>query len=333
MKLIGLSCGRKNGNSEMLLKESMMAAQEVADIEVEIIRLLDFDLNPCTGCESCTLSMMQGGDGLCRVHKGKDDMFMLRDKFVEADGMIIAAPVFCLTAPGHLKVMHERFLGYGPEFLMSVFESSKIKPKIGATIAVGGTDWTHPALPLMNIPLFMLQYSVVDQLLVNWVARPGHVLLKDEEMAKARRLGQRVGSSMGKPVEELRYLGDDPGVCPMCHSNMMMLSKKRQVVCPICDITGELSIENDEVVVSFSPEAIRHGRWFDDSMRGHFGDVLRQHKIFNERKAEVKEKGKKYRNYAPYLKAKAATTTDEDEDGDDSIAWAEALQPAAQSVS
>ena len=328
MKLIGLSCGRKNGNGEILLKEALMAAQEVADVEVEIIRLLDMDLLPCTGCESCTLSMMKGGDGLCGVHQGKDDMFLLRDKFAQADGMIISAPVFCLTAPGHLKVMNERFLGFGPQFLMSVFESARKSPKIGATIAVGGTDWTHPALPLMNIPLFMLQYTVVDQLLVNWVARPGHVLLKDEEMAKARVLGLRVGSSMGKPARELRYLGDDPGVCPMCHCNMMMLHKKRQVVCPICDITGELSIENDEIVVNFTEAAISHGRWVDHSMQGHFGDVERQHRIYTERLAEVKAKGRKYRKYSPYMAIPKAKTADAEEDGgEDSTAWLEALQP------
>ena len=134
MKLLGLSCGRKNGNGELLLKEALMAAEETADLRGEILRLQDFEIRPCTGCESCTLSMMRGGDGLCRVHQGKDDMGFLKSRLDEADGMIIAAPVYCLTAPAQLKMMHERFLGLGPQFLMSVFERASRTPKIGATI-------------------------------------------------------------------------------------------------------------------------------------------------------------------------------------------------------
>jgi len=36
-KIVGLSCGRKNGNSEVLLKEALMVAEELG-IATEIIR-------------------------------------------------------------------------------------------------------------------------------------------------------------------------------------------------------------------------------------------------------------------------------------------------------
>ncbi len=333
MKLIGLSCGRKNGNGEILLKEALMAAQAEGDIQTEIVRLLELEIRPCVGCESCTLSMMKGGDGLCRAHRGKDDIYFLRDKFAEADGMIIAAPVYCLTAPGHLKVMNERFLGFGPQFLMSVFESARVRPKIGATIAVGGTDWTHPALPLMNVPLFMLQYKVVDQLAVNWVARPGHVLLKDEEMARSRKLGQRVGSSMGKPAEALKYLGDEPGTCPCCHSDMMMIGKNRQVTCPICDITGEVTIENGEIAVRYTEEGIRKGRWSAEIMNSHFADIERQHRTFEARKSEASALGRKYRSFGAYSRPDRSappTVASQEGDGIDVTSdWMEAPEACA----
>jgi multimeric flavodoxin WrbA len=322
MKLIGLSCGRKNGNGEILLKEAMLAAQEAMDVDVEIIRLLELDLLPCTGCEVCTLSMMRGGDGLCRPHKDKDHMNFLRDKFAEADGMIIAAPVFELTAPGYLKVMNERFLGFGPDFLMAVFESSRKRPKIGATIAVGGTDWTHPAIPLMNIPLFMLQMKVVDQLQVNWVARPGHVLLKDEAMAQARRLGQRVAASMGKPFAELKYLGDDPGLCPQCHCRMFILGSKREVTCPVCDTKGIIHLEGGEIRIQYDEVSLAHNRWTPEGMQGHFGDVKRQHEVFDAQKQEVAARGRKYRNFAPYVRPALSAPRESTDEGE---TWAEAM--------
>ena len=52
MKLLGLACGRRNGNSEMLLKEALMGAEEVG-VEVELLRLLDLDIRPCIGCKVC----------------------------------------------------------------------------------------------------------------------------------------------------------------------------------------------------------------------------------------------------------------------------------------
>jgi multimeric flavodoxin WrbA len=52
MKILGLSCGRKLGNSEILLIEALMAAKEL-NIDVEIIRMHDLKLKPCKGCLSC----------------------------------------------------------------------------------------------------------------------------------------------------------------------------------------------------------------------------------------------------------------------------------------
>lgn len=50
-KIIGLSCGRKNGNSEYLLKEALMGAEEPG-VEGEIIRAMELRVKPCKGCES-----------------------------------------------------------------------------------------------------------------------------------------------------------------------------------------------------------------------------------------------------------------------------------------
>jgi len=54
MKLLGISAGRRLGNSEILLKEALMAAEETSGIDVEIVRLHDLKIKFCTGCEMCT---------------------------------------------------------------------------------------------------------------------------------------------------------------------------------------------------------------------------------------------------------------------------------------
>jgi multimeric flavodoxin WrbA len=66
MKVLGLSCGRKMGNSESLLREAL-AETEKFGAETEIIRLGDRAVKPCTGCEGRVRNMISGGDGhACR---------------------------------------------------------------------------------------------------------------------------------------------------------------------------------------------------------------------------------------------------------------------------
>ena len=62
MKIMGIVAGRHNGNSEILVKEALNAAKEKG-AEVTLINLFDYNILPCTGCESCTMRMGDVGMG------------------------------------------------------------------------------------------------------------------------------------------------------------------------------------------------------------------------------------------------------------------------------
>ena len=47
MKMLGLTCGSKKGNSEILIKSALMGAEELG-MEVELLRMSDLDIRPCT---------------------------------------------------------------------------------------------------------------------------------------------------------------------------------------------------------------------------------------------------------------------------------------------
>ena len=68
MKIVGLAAGRKNGNSELLMKHAMLTMREQLDLEFTIIRLSDLDIEHCSGCESCMKTLISGGDGCCVKH-------------------------------------------------------------------------------------------------------------------------------------------------------------------------------------------------------------------------------------------------------------------------
>ena len=56
MKVLGIVAGRHNGNSEILVKEALLACQE-AGADCKLINLFDYHIEHCTGCESCTMQM------------------------------------------------------------------------------------------------------------------------------------------------------------------------------------------------------------------------------------------------------------------------------------
>ena len=297
MKVLGVSAGRRNGNGEILLKEALMTIQESGDMDVEIVRLLDLDINPCTGCEGCTRSLSNNGTGEC-VQWKNDDALWLRGKFEKCDALIMSSPVFVIRPSGSFCTMNDRFLGFGPKFLMGVFE----KKRIGAAIATGGSDWVQLCLPQMMPSMFMLNLKVVDQLQGSWVGSPSHVLLRDDLIARARKLGRNVATALNKPIEEVEYMGDDPGTCPYCHSDLLTILKNRTAQCPICGIKGEMRIVDDELIVVWNEDDIKHIRWESMGMGRHFNDIKENHCKFAEGKDLVKEKIAKYKSFAPYVK-------------------------------
>ena len=65
MKVMGIVAGRHNGNSEILVKQALTAVKD-AGAEAILINLFDYNIKPCSGCESCTIAMSkifkEGGD-------------------------------------------------------------------------------------------------------------------------------------------------------------------------------------------------------------------------------------------------------------------------------
>lgn len=84
MKILGISAGTKNGNNDAMCKEALMEAKKLG-AEVEFIRLLDLDLEHCTGCIACVKTLMSGRGNICSL---KDDFEWLKGKMLDADGII-----------------------------------------------------------------------------------------------------------------------------------------------------------------------------------------------------------------------------------------------------
>ena len=271
MKLLGISCGRRMGNSEILLREALMGAAELG-IETEVLCLLDVDVKPCIGCKVCPAEITGKED--CVI---KDDAVFVWNKIMDCDGLIISGPVYCLTPPGYLLLIRDRLFGSKSDVAW-MMERKKLKAqgekvfvdercfktRPGAFISVGGSvtpDWLSLGLSIFQTMTFSIQLEVIDELMVlgtNIIE--GQVLLNDAAMERAHKMGRNVGAVMGKPAAEMKWQGNEMGTCPVCHGNEITIKGKNPVQCPICGIYGELQVVNGEIKVIFSEEEKKRSR-------------------------------------------------------------------------
>ena len=312
MKLLGLSCGRKMDNTEVVLKEALMAAEE-AGAEVWFMRLQELDIKPCRGCAGCMRNLSEGGDGSCVID---DDLKILDEKVMDCDALILGSPVYTMTPTGQLKTVCDRF---GPSHdVASRMEAKKsnaalgrrggpdersFKHRVGGFIAVGGgSKFVYMALPLMNLFTFPLNIKIVDQMLVAGVWY-GNVILDEgaEFMERARRLGRNVAGAMRLPVDEVKWLGDEMGTCPVCHSDLLTVTNKNPVICPICGIKGELRSDGDDITVTFSEEEQRKSHLTLEGMLAHVLELRGYSQKAGEKmqldRREIAKRLEKYEGY------------------------------------
>lgn len=179
------------------------------------------------------------------------------------------------------------------------------KPRVGGFLAVGGAphaDWVSLGLPLMHSLTFAKEIQIVDQHQVNSAAIVGQVTMDDAAIARARQLGINVAEAMGKPKEELEYKGDDPGMCPVCHCNAMIIRRESPVECAVCGIQGELTQVDGKIEITFTEEEQATSRLTLSGKRDHFFEIMDVQQQFDKDKAEVRNRTKKYRGYAPTWK-------------------------------
>jgi multimeric flavodoxin WrbA len=315
MKVLGLTCGRKMSNTEILVKEALMGAEEMG-AEVEIVRLMDLNIRPCTGCNSCVIDLFEkAGSGECVVKN--DDFKFIDDKILECDGLILGSPVYEKAPQGLLKILNDR-MGPSHDLAFRIIakkireekgitkgkgpDERSFKTRVASLFAVGGSDWTTLALPMLQIFALPMNMTVVDQHVFNWTALPAIVVLKPEMLERARRSGRHVAETLKKPIEEAKYIGD-PGRCPICHSNVLELGKTTEpVTCAVCGVKGTLKTKGDdyEMEVTEEAKALSHVLL---SGKFHHGDDMRDVSLKPyPRMAEIPALIEKYKSYLTYSK-------------------------------
>lgn len=122
---------RRRGNTATLLDAAVEGAVG-AGARVEKIVLRDLKISPCLeiyGCKS---------EGECAI---RDDFQEVRDKFLDARGIMLASPIFFYAVSSHTKALMERFqsLWVKKHWIDSVPPGKPAYTKKGLFISVGAT--------------------------------------------------------------------------------------------------------------------------------------------------------------------------------------------------
>ncbi len=321
MKLLGLSCGKKMGNSEVLLKEALMGAEH-PKIDAEIIRLIDLNIQSCRFCKVCLRN--EGKPEDCIV---KDDVPFMIEKFMEADGLIISAPVYILAPPGLLKLLADRMLadlageidkkkaGVNKRTGKKIeVDDRTFKRRVGAFICQGGATtphWVSLGLPMMHCNTFPRQIDLVDQMNI---LGAGSIAFRKDVFPRARKLGKNVADAMlkleGKSwsldtlgnigiqyVDQPEWKGDEMGTCPVCHSSLLTVGKENPVECAICGSKGELKVVGKKITVDFSQAERDISRLTIEGKRIHQEEIFGNMVSMMERREESDKAFAKYKDY------------------------------------
>jgi len=120
MKVVGIvGSPRLGGNTETLTRIALEEVQKEG-LETELISLAGKKIEPCDGCRKCLAT------GKCHI---EDDFESIFTKMVEADGIILASPVYYGAATPQIASLITRFYGYSRE-------KKPLENKVGGPIVV-----------------------------------------------------------------------------------------------------------------------------------------------------------------------------------------------------
>lgn len=287
MKVLGLSFGRPDQNCDICTKQALLGAQ-AAGAEIRFINTMHLKIGHCLGCSACDRRREKGGPSRCVL---RDDFPFLEDAILEADGIILAAPVYVLGPTGQFKNLVDRMGPSHDRAQMEDVQAQRVaagrsgeelldprlfKDRFLGYISVGGArteNWTSLGLPNMHLFGFSMQMTPVDQLNVYGMGDRVKPFFDEKLMADLTAMGEHVASAIGRNRYEVPWMGRQSGICPLCHNDLLSIRGGTTVECPICGMAGTLRIEDGEIAVEFPPEQIARARLRPQGVADHHAEI------------------------------------------------------------
>ena len=189
LKILGImGSPRIKGNTDLLLDEALRGVQG-QQVETEKIVVDKLKVAPCREYYGCLR------DGNCVI---RDDMDSIYPKLVEAEGIIVASPIFFYSITAQLKALIDRCQAlWARKYVLK--NAPPDKARKGAFIAVGATRGERLFEgSVLTVKYFFKAVDVeyVDELLIRGVDKRGEIKEHATALSGAFELGKRLAISL-----------------------------------------------------------------------------------------------------------------------------------------
>jgi len=130
VKVLGVCGSPRKAATYYALEQALAAAGALPGVETELISLRGLKFSPCTHCNKCVREQSV----TCTLFN--DDLTPLLPKLLEADGVILASPVYDMNFTPQMSGFLSRYRG---GYVVLKDNPDYFAKKVGGAIAVGGT--------------------------------------------------------------------------------------------------------------------------------------------------------------------------------------------------
>jgi len=191
MKVIAIyGSPRRDGNSDILLNNVIKGIEAKHDnIDIEKIIISNLHISPCTSCGSCMKT------GICAI---KDDMQHIYPKFVGAQGILVASPIYFMGVSAQLKAFIDRFQSFwSKKYILHLPVREGGKKAEGLFIATAARNDGEPlfagAVKTIKAFFHIIDTKYTVELLCPGLEEKGAVYKKYDVLEQAFDLGKQFG--------------------------------------------------------------------------------------------------------------------------------------------
>ena len=183
MKVLGINTSpREKSNVRIALKAALDATASKG-AETEIIDINGLVISPCQGDNYC-----KEHDGECALN---DDMQDIYKKIEEADGIILATPIYFADINAQAKILIDRLYSHAMNEKYSEMFSTK-KISIIATSGSPVFDAFEPSLNHKMKIFSLLGFNTCDMVILGGNNVPGIIAEKEDQLQKAKEVGENL---------------------------------------------------------------------------------------------------------------------------------------------
>ncbi|MFZ3253080.1 MAG: flavodoxin family protein [Syntrophales bacterium] len=184
MKVLGIigSPRGRSGNTGQLL-DIILGKVEEMGVETELLVLKDLKINYCVGCDECRKV------GSC---KQEDDFQEVKEKILNADGIVLGSPVYAFQVTAQMKTLIDR--------LCSIGHYLPFQGKYAVSVAVAGGAGEEDVVKYLNTFLRRFGAFVVGEMGAKAID-PGEFRDKAGAFKEAGFLGQELVNALREKME------------------------------------------------------------------------------------------------------------------------------------